>query len=84
VLRYAQFPINNDATGDSVVLSLLWPQSSPETINSTPPDRSGVDRIRGGGSPFDRFHRCIYIFYTDSRKDKVLTYKTPPRNLGGR
>jgi hypothetical protein len=24
----AQLPINNDATGDSVVLSLLWPQSS--------------------------------------------------------
>jgi hypothetical protein len=29
---YARPPANNDATGNSVVLSLLWPQSSPETI----------------------------------------------------
>jgi hypothetical protein len=28
---YARPPANNDATGDSVVLSLLWPQSSQET-----------------------------------------------------
>jgi hypothetical protein len=55
-------PINNDATGNSVVLSLLWPQSSQE-IQTGRLRQPSLGRSRDGPSSlgFDRFHRCIYI-----------------------
>jgi hypothetical protein len=69
VLRYAQLPINNDATGDSVVLSLLWPQSSPETINTgrlrrNLPVHLLIDQestVSGGGHRLTGF-TVVYIF----------------------
>jgi hypothetical protein len=76
VLCYAQLPIDIDATGDSVVLSLLWPQSSQEVqtgwLRSNLHSRFEIARWSVIAGELTEGFTVVSKFYTDSRKDKVL------------